>query len=59
VSGALLIRGQIVTMDESRRVISDGAVVSVEGRIDFVGDAADAVNRHTRQRPSSEDRPQS
>jgi len=46
VDGELLIRGQIVTMDGTRRVISDGAVVAVEGRIEFVGDAGDAVNRH-------------
>ena len=46
VSGELLIRGEIVTMDESRRGISDGAVVSVNGRIDFVGDVAEAVDRH-------------
>ncbi|MGB1722931.1 MAG: amidohydrolase family protein [Ilumatobacteraceae bacterium] len=46
MDGELLIRGQIVTMDGTRRVISDGAVVAVEGRIEFVGDAGDAVNRH-------------
>ncbi len=41
-----MIQGEIVTMDKSRRAIRDGAVVSVDGRIEFVGGVAEAVERH-------------
>lgn len=41
----LLTGGTVITMDERRRVIDDGAVAVNEGRIVFVGDSREARKR--------------
>jgi 5-methylthioadenosine/S-adenosylhomocysteine deaminase len=42
----LMIRGTIVTMDPERRIISDGAVVAVDGVVVAVGTHAELASAH-------------